>query len=390
MSHNLLVTEIKIYLTLIDNVRERETCRTLFNKNINNVDKIKKLHEAISGIINIQQGMIDSPPPKEPVYDTQPTFEDAVSDFLNFLSEDMKNVPDLVEYYSELEVTAFDIDNVTGRSKRNKSNKTTRHAKAVNTIVKKDMCICSADCQSGKTKFSICLGIKALLECKIPIYVVRDLKGDANKLKNDIGLINKQIADFVNKNQITRKFEIQIIKGDDKKSIDIINTTEKNIFKMVVCLGNETQLTNIYEKFKQKPSSFVLIIDEIDYVDYGTSSISTILKSLKKLSYQTFGVTATPLDCLFSEEDIKSANNIRLKVPDDYRGFLDIQVKLLETDPETSALNVKSTYAEILNSDKNLEIFLNWFSNRKADFAWKIKKYIPKLLSLFITELVYR
>lgn len=170
----------------------------MFNKNINNVDNIKKLHEAISSIINIQQGMIDSPPPKEPVYDTQPTFEDAVSDFLNFLSEDMKNVPDLVEYYSELEVTAFDIDNVSGRSKR-KSNKTTRHAKAVNTIVKKDMCICSADCQSGKTKFSICLGIKALLENKIPIYVVRDLKGDANKLKNAVSLIsekNKHSASF--------------------------------------------------------------------------------------------------------------------------------------------------------------------------------------------------
>lgn len=377
MSHNLLVSEIKIYLNLIDNKRDRETCRTLFNKNSNNIEKIKKLHEMISGLINIQQGIIDSPPPKEPVYETPPTFEDAVSDFLNFLSEDMKNIPDLIEYYSELEVTAFDVDNITGRS-RKKSNKTTRYAKAINTIVKKDICICSADCQSGKTKFSICLGIKTILEGKIPIYVVRDLKGDANKLKNDIELINKQIAEFINKNQITQKFEIQIIKGDDKKSIGNI-TSDKNIFKMVVCLGNETQLTNIYENFKQKPSSFVLIIDEIDYVDYGTSNISNILKLLKKLSYQTFGVTATPLDCLFSEEDIKSANNIRLKVPDDYRGFLDIQVKLLETDPDTSALNVKSSYAEILNSDKNLEIFLNWFSNRKADFAWKIKKYIPNI-----------
>ena len=205
------------------------------------------------------------------------------------------------------------------------------------------------------------------------------MKGDANKLKNDIGLINKQIADFVNKNQITRKFEIQIIKGDDKKTIENLNINDKNNFKMIICLGNETQLKIIHEKFKQKSSSFVLIIDEIDYVDYGTSNISTILKTLKKLSYQTFGVTATPLDCLFSEEDIKSVNNIRLKVPDDYRGFLDIQVKLLETDPEVSALNIKSSYAEILNSDKNLEIFLNWFSNRKPDFAWKIKKYIPNI-----------
>ena len=101
---------------------------------------------------------------------------------------------------------------------------------------------------------------------------------------------------------------------------------------------------------------------------------------MKKLSYQTIGITATPLDSILSEEELKSVNILRLSRPEDYRGFIDITVKLLIEDPTTNAVNRKITnYQDILDSDKNIEPFLKYFSKINHEFAWSIHKYIPSI-----------
>ena len=71
---------------------------------------------------------------------------------------------------------------------------------------------------------------------------------------------------------------------------------------------------------------------------------------------------------------------MRLSRPEDYRGFVDITVKLLVDDPEINAVNRKVVnYQDILEADKNLEPFLRRFSKTRAEFAWSIKKYIPNI-----------
>ena len=102
---------------------------------------------------------------------------------------------------------------------------------------------------------------------------------------------------------------------------------------------------------KQKNISIKNIINNIAHpnksvvgMDFGNlgednDTVFNILVELKKQAYQVFGITATPLDCIFSESELTSVNQVRLSPPSDYRGFCDIQVKPLEIDRNTAALN---------------------------------------------------
>ncbi len=115
-----------------------------------------------------------------------------------------------------------------------------------------------------------------------------------------------------------------------------------------------------------------VFIDEIDNVDYGeTSQAAALLNELKVLSYQTTGVTATPLDCIFSEKDLKAKNQVRLTPPKDYRGFVDFTVDILRTSPKVHALNRIATYEEICKADANLRVFLITYSTRPLDHPKK-------------------
>ena len=53
---------------------------------------------------------------------------------------------------------------------------------------------------------------------------------------------------------------------------------------------------------------------------------------------------------------------------------------MLQKDKKIVAINKKITnFEDILNSDKNLQPFLDEFSKSKPEFAWTIKKYIPNI-----------
>jgi hypothetical protein len=317
---------------------------------------------------------------KEPVYEVPPTFNQALVDFSHLWCNDLLDFPDLPEYFARTELSEFP-DTAEWKKKRQRINH--RQGKTINTIVKRDMVIASADTQSGKTKFMVCAALKGMTMGKTPVIVVRRITADANQMEKSCNNLGIQLKAFLDKHKVTdRKFEITVIRGDklDQSNAqrDLRNSLTGQYLRIVVCLGNETQLKHVYDVVQQTKGSFNLFIDEIDSVDYGDSKASNVLASLKKSAYQVVGVTATPLDCIFSESDMKAANQLRLTLPDDYRGFTEIAFKLLEFD-SVYCLNKVSTFKEICTADPNFKTFLKEYSLTSIDFAWKLKKYHPNI-----------
>jgi hypothetical protein len=376
ISINELVSISKILLTSIKDRSSKET----FTKNLidavstNNAEKVRKIFITIGSYIENQEAV--SCPKKGKIYKTPPTFLQAGLDFVYELCNDLLNMPNLLEYYSAVEKEAFPDTSDWSKEKK-KSLKHKRESKTVDTYVKKDMILVKGDTQSGKEKFTVASSIKSLLESRNPIIITRRITCDADKFERGVNNYSQMFNDYMKKHKVSeQEFQISCIRAND--NLKNITTFEPS---MIVSLGNESQLSKVLEFAKRFPFKFDLYIDEIDNVDYGEDSqASAVLKELKKLSYQTIGITATPLDSILSEEELKSVNIMRLSRPEDYRGFIDISVKLLIEDETVNALNVKITdYQAILESDKNLEPFLNTFSKSKPEFAWSIKKYIPNI-----------
>jgi len=310
------------------------------------------------------------------------TFEEATLEFIKILCVDVASMPNLPEYYTDIEKDGvFPV--TKSDSERKKGVK--RESISVNTMVKKNMIIASADTQSGKTNYTIALAIKTMLEGRTPIIVTRALTGDMNKFIGDIENVSLRFNKYMEDNNVvSKKFEITSVCGAKLSNDSEIKLLEKSISKVypriIVALGNASQLGKIMNIIKENYSSYDLLIDEIDNVDYGVDTkTSLILNPMKEYAYQVFGITATPLDAIFSEKDLKSANMIRLSKPNDYRGFVDFQVKLLENDENTNGLSRIKTFEEILESDGNLEPFLEWFSRRLPDWSWNNKKNYPRI-----------
>jgi len=375
----------KLLLNQIENKTVRDDFKAKLKSAVesDNYSVVSRIRDSVIKYID-ENDMKKLPPVVSVSVDRPLSFDKASFEFLKTLCVDILSLPDLPEYYTEIEkAEIFPV-------KWNKHKDGKRKAVHVQTIVKKGMIITSADPQLGKTKFTICLAVKSMIEGRTPIIVTRALTGDMNKLIKDIENISKQFNDYMNKNNIKKKFEITTIRGDTLSDTDLlVKSIEKEYIRIVVVLGNDCQLTKVYNVVKDKQSTYDLLIDEIDFVDYGVDTkTSKVLTKLKEGAYQPFGITATPLDALCSEKELKTANMVRLKRPEDYRGFVDFQVKLLKHDPKTIGLSVAKTYEEILDSDGNLEPFINWFSKKSPDWSWNNKKHYPRICLFKISHVI--
>ena len=368
ISVNELINSIRILIIGITDVHDRKTFTTSLTDAIVAKDSVK-----IRNIFSVISKYGESAPKKRKSYDEPPTFLQAGLDFVHDLCNDLLNVPKLSEYYSAVEREAFP-DTTDWNKKKSTS---TRAPRTVDTFVKKDMILVKGDTQSGKEKFTVASSIKTLLEGRNPIIVTRRITCDADKLERGVANYSDMFNKYMDEHQVAKQeFKISCLRSNN-----YLAEIKNFVPSIIVTLGNETQLSKVLEFGKRFPFKFDLYIDEIDNVDYGDDSgASEILKELKKLSYQTIGITATPLDSILSEEELKSVNIMRLSRPEDYRGFVDITVKLLTEDPEINAVNRKVVnYQDILDADKNLEPFLRKFSKTSPEFAWSIKKYIPNI-----------
>ena len=298
----------KLLLNQIENKTVRDDFKAKLKSAVesDNYSVVSRIRDSVIKYID-ENDMKKLPPVVSVSVDRPLSFDKASFEFLKTLCVDILSLPDLPEYYTEIEkAEIFPV-------KWNKHKDGKRKAVHVQTIVKKGMIITSADPQLGKTKFTICLAVKSMIEGRTPIIVTRALTGDMNKLIKDIENISKQFNDYMNKNNIKKKFEITTIRGDTLSDTDLlVKSIEKEYIRIVVVLGNDCQLTKVYNVVKDKQSTYDLLIDEIDFVDYGVDTkTSKVLTKLKEGAYQPFGITATPLDALCSEKELKTANMVR-------------------------------------------------------------------------------
>ena len=332
-------------------------------------------------------------------YDIPPTFDTLVLDLIEVFCKDLAGIIDLPEVVADVEIPNCSQQPLSVRRPLGSkvSHKPLNGNKQVQTIIKKGMLIASADCQSGKTNFMICSAIKGMLVGNSAVIIVRNLYGDANQMKKNIERFNKRITSLCVAHGVEARFGLSVIDGSTLHK-PMIRTQVKSSLNggtpsIVLCLGNNTQLDQINKIAKETNGTFTLYIDEIDKVDYGnkgenSESISEILVHLKSQAYQVVGVTATPLDCIFSEAELKSANQIRLTPPSDYRGFFDILVKPLVLDGNTAALNKKASYEGMSSADVNLKPFLITFSESVPDYHIGSKNdEFPNICLLKITRI---
>ena len=335
----------------------------------------------------------------EKKYDTPPTFDSLVLELIQVFCKDLASIIDLPEIVADVEIPNCSQQPLSERRPLGSkvSHQPLNSKKQVQTIIKKGMIIASADCQSGKTNFMICSAIKGMLANKTAVIVVRNLYGDANQMKSNIERFNKMITSLCVTHGVDARFGLSVIDSSTlhKPMIraQVKSSLNGSYPSIVLCLGNNTQLDQINKIAKETNGTFTLYIDEIDKVDYGNAgkiseSVSEILVHLKSQAYQVVGVTATPLDCIFSEVELKSANQIRLTPPSDYRGFFDILVKPLVLDGNTSALNKKASYEKICSADANLKPFLKTFSESVPDYHIGSKNdEFPNICLLKITRI---
>ena len=358
------------------NIREiKRIIKRIFSLTLEEWDSDEVIQEELERLADEEKEEGELQEEKTNIYEEPPTFDQAVLDYLNKICKDLESIPDLQEYKVNVERTIWEAcfpEPSPGGGGGGKGGK--RKVYEMDTLVKRDMLCVSADCQSGKTKYIVSAAMKGMLQRRTAILVVRRNIADADQLERSCIKIAHGLEEYLNRRRVSeRRFEFKVVKGDNDRMVSKADYNIMNgIPQIIIVLGNETQLGRIKNIVDKIPCSFNLFIDEIDNVDYGeTSQAAALLNELKVLSYQTTGVTATPLDCIFSEKDMKAKNQVRLTPPEDYRGFVDFTVDILTTSPRVYALNKIATYEEICKADANLPVFLRTYSTRPLDHPKK-------------------
>lgn len=237
--------------------------------------------------------------------------------------------------------------------------------------------LASADTQSGKTKFIICGCIRSIVHGRIPVVVLRNFNGDLLQFKNRFEVIAKDLADYTEQKAGERVLLETALPGGGQRRPG-----------PVICLANAPQL----KRLNLEDYTYDLFIDEMDHVDYGKKKgvlcgVAAVLAGLKEKAHQVIGVTATPLDVVFTETDLKAGSQIRLTPPDDFRGPRDFEVSILQESVHGLSRKVKS-FEEILALDKNLGKFLDDIVARPLEYSQRISGRNPNMVLIKNSRLV--
>ena len=351
-----------------------------------NINEIKSIYGEIS-FICMQNHFTELP--KSILYKEPPTFDQAVIDFLNLNIPDLIRLPEQDEFFGS--VLAPEIESNNTPFARSGNNGNSSRGPNIEYLIeteipKRKMLQTIGSTQTQKTNYQIGLALKSLLKGITPVMITRDFIGDASQLEKRINDLLRKLEIYLQEAKvINRRFKIKVVRADKVTSFDP--------FSIIISLGNESQIPKVIAMIKDSThSTFVprinVIIDENDKVDYslGTKTY-TALAELKEMAHQTFGITATPLDVLALQEDLKSRDVFVLTNPKDYRGHLDIMVKLLETDPKVKGINKVATYEEVIEHDKNFDPFLHGYSRIKPEYVWGIREHLPNICLIKVTNI---
>lgn len=221
--------------------------------------------------------------------------------------------------------------------------------------------------QSGKTAEIIGIIHFCIIYLKIPIIIlIQNKTSGYEQLDCRIKEFVHELQDYdikVNyvKNQITKPKSKKIFNFDNPKPEVIISLCNYKQLQKI-----EDNLNNVIAHHSQKKiAPYVLIMDEYD--DHIKSrqdneqhqkTVEKSIKTLRKESYINVGVTATLLGPMLTDNNTKVEDVFQLKPKDNYVGFGNNRIKVIDITDKITELNHKrilhiSKITELLQQIEN-------------------------------------
>jgi hypothetical protein len=196
-------------------------------------------------------------------------------------------------------------------------------------LLDKKTFLIQGDCQSGKTTIIMSLAILHLLMNKCsPIIVLR------NSIKDSLQL-NERIMNCVSlfNESLDKKISIEPMYVGNSNKKDLKKALSGKYPKLVTTIANKSQmkfLNSVIDSVKNP--QFVTLVDESDEVSYGNENVAfrILLSNVLKKSQRNYNITATTFDIIFSSDDIKPVNVVKIKPKKIYKGIN--QVELISLD----------------------------------------------------------
>lgn len=294
------------------------------------------------------------------------------------------------EQYEEIDFPSKEKSNSKDKSSSNVSHKKSK--KKVIRAVKDKMYLIKGKIQSGKTQWMTDGIIKLLLQGKSSVIIFRQM-GDLIQFKERLDERFQEIVEIFDNNDeiLPVSLEYIIAKENGFSVNDFVDSLQGTPAKIFLLIGSSKQIDIINEKFKVivKRSeqdiidTYVLWIDEADYVDSGTEALKTgSLELMKKYAYAIVEISATILD-IAGREDVQPSHLKILQAPASYRGIEDFLV--IETKEE--AKYVSKINDDIFQQDKALERIVDEFMNEKP--TWNIRNdYHPNIMLINVAKTI--
>jgi hypothetical protein len=85
---------------------------------------------------------------------------------------------------------------------------------------------------------------------RTPIIITRNFTADGNKMENDINNVSKLLNQFMEKNNVEKKFEVSTLRCEKLDSEKFHKSLKGEYPRIIICLANSIQLKKIYETVK--------------------------------------------------------------------------------------------------------------------------------------------
>jgi hypothetical protein len=229
--------------------------------------------------------------------------------------------------------------------------------------------IASGSIQSGKSLFIMAFALLNVLLGKSSVILFRNMTADLIQFEDRIRGLVAKFQDFAKSRKIVlNNSTINITTSTD--SGEIRNTlkakNKENIISPTIylCIANESGMGKISDQIRGR-ENFVLIIDEVDFVDSKSLVRSECLNKIKGAADFVLGVTATPLaTCV--EWNLPATGIVELSRKSNYVGFDNQEDFIQFHEVDTGSKSIKASLddiQEIYNNTPALAKYIDDFSN---------------------------
>lgn len=183
--------------------------------------------------------------------------------------------------------------------------------------------IVSGSIQSGKSLFIMAFALLNVLMGKSSVILFRNMTADLIQFEDRIKSLVVKFKDFAKSRKIILNNIVNISTStncDDIRNMLKARNRENKVSPIIyLCIANESGMGKISEQIRGR-ENFVLIIDEVDFVDSKSAVRSASLKKMKDVADFVLGVTATPLaTCV--EWNLPATGIVELSKKSNYVGF---------------------------------------------------------------------